>query len=92
MKIYVVNDDANVDVTEAVQIIYDALVASLDYGSGFLDRDEENAIRDLARVAGFEHPNDECQLCGHTRDAHGPRCRFVRFGSACSCEAFEEES
>lgn len=60
------------DVTEAVQIIYDALYHSMDAGSGFLDKAEEDALRELARLAGFEpprFPGDVC-VCGHGLGLH----------------------
>ena len=60
------------DVTEAVQIIYDALYHSMDAGSGFLDTEEQDALRHLASVAGFEPPrfmDDRCK-CGHVSGMH----------------------
>jgi hypothetical protein len=58
MKIQVVNDDGTiVDVTEGVQVCYDLLVASLDWGSGFLSTEESKQVLDLARAAGFAHPS-----------------------------------
>jgi hypothetical protein len=60
------------DVTEAVQIVYDALYHSMDAGSGFLDSDEMDALRELAAHGGFEvphFPGDRCK-CGHTWNYH----------------------
>jgi hypothetical protein len=60
------------DVTEAVQIIYDALYNSMDAGSGFLDKEEEDALRELAKLAGFDPPHfpgDVC-VCGHSPGLH----------------------
>lgn len=51
-------DIEDADVTEAVQMIYDALTASMDYGSGFLGIEEMVAIKHLADTAGFEAPPD----------------------------------
>jgi hypothetical protein len=66
------------DVTEAVQIVYDALYHSMDAGSGFLSTEEQNALRHLADAAGFDpptFPGDRCK-CGHTHGFHssGGKC------------------
>lgn len=54
MKIIVRRDDGTeADVTEAVGITYDCLRSSLDWGSGFLDAEEVNAVVRLAEAAGF---------------------------------------
>jgi hypothetical protein len=60
MRIIVVNDENTevADVTTAVQITYDALHASMDYGSGFLDTEELAAMCILAQEAGFEEWQD----------------------------------
>lgn len=63
---------AGVDVTEAVQVLYDALFHWVDMASGFLDTDEKDAVRHIARAAGFKPPefgSDMC-TCGHERDYH----------------------
>lgn len=62
-----------VDVTEAVQIIYDALHASMDFGSGLLDTAEVQALRRLSMAAGWEpitYNLDRCRSCGHQRNEH----------------------
>lgn len=73
MRIVVEKFDHVVDVTEAVQIVYDALIGSMDYGSGFLDTNEKRAMRRLADIAGFSPPefeDDGCYDCGHERQWH----------------------
>lgn len=80
MRITLTLDDGTEhDVTEAVQIIYDALHASMDFGSGFLDTSEIMAMRRLSRAAGWEdivYPSDLC-TCGHDRGEHYHRgCRW----------------
>ncbi len=42
------------DVTEAVQIVYDTLLQSMDFTSGFLGVEELTALADLAKAAGFD--------------------------------------
>lgn len=67
------DDGAMADVTEAVQIVYDAMLASMDFGSGFLDTQEIEALRAMAAAAGWapvEYGLDECATCGHRRDSH----------------------
>jgi len=39
---------------ETAQILFDALSTSLDFGSGFLDTDDVNALRDLAILIGVD--------------------------------------
>lgn len=41
------------DVTEAVQIVYDTLLASMDFSSGFLGIEELDALAKLGEAAGF---------------------------------------
>lgn len=48
------------DITENVKAAYDLLVASLDWGSGFLDHQEEHLIYDLGERLGFELPVMGC--------------------------------
>lgn len=58
--------------TEAVQVIYDVLHSSMDFGSGFLDAGESQAMYQLAKAAGFELPEYEGDLCtcGDPRRRH----------------------
>lgn len=44
------------DVTEHVAAMYDALIQSTDWGSGFLDTDEVESILIVGQLAGFEAP------------------------------------
>ncbi len=45
-----------VDVTEHVAAMFDALVGSLDWGSGFLSAEEIESVLVVAEVAGFDVP------------------------------------
>lgn len=54
MKIFVIEEGVTTDVTFAVQVIYDALLASMDYSSGFLDAEELTALHELGTAAGFK--------------------------------------
>jgi hypothetical protein len=75
MKVTVTHDDGNTwDITEGVQILYDLLGASMDYGSGFLDTNEVAKIRGLGMACGFKplspYAGDACVGCGHERQSH----------------------
>ena len=57
------------DITEHVQSMFDALVGSLDWGSGFLDDETIHSILLVGRVLGVEIPDDaKCK----SRDATLP--------------------
>lgn len=47
---------AGADVTEHVAAMFDALIGSLDWGSGFLDAETIEAILTVAELAGFTVP------------------------------------
>lgn len=38
----------------AIQIMFDALCHSMDFGSGFLDTEEVHALREVARILGVD--------------------------------------
>lgn len=59
MKILAVNDDGLVtDVTEGVQICYDMVRNSMEWGSGLFDTQEIANIIRLAEAAGFPDYED----------------------------------
>lgn len=62
LQIVVKRDGKSVDITVPVQIVYDALLGSMDFGSGMLDREELEGIHQLAEAAGFKAP---CLLCSY---------------------------
>ena len=74
MRIDLTDDDGQVhDVTEAVQIVYDAMLNGMEFGSGMLDTQEVDALRRLAGIAGWdpvEYDLDDCASCGHYRSIH----------------------
>ncbi len=37
---------------EALQVVFDTAVTSMDFGSGFLDTEEVNALREIAKILG----------------------------------------
>lgn len=67
--------NGEVDITDGVQVIYDQLVGSMDWGSGFLSTEEVATIRAVAAVCGFEqipYQHDRCVECSHDRGDHRP--------------------
>lgn len=55
IKIWTENEDGTrTEVTEAVQCLYDLLLSSMDFGSGFLSVEEIIPIAELADAAGFD--------------------------------------
>ena len=61
MKITVTHDDGTTaDITEGVQIAYDIAYGSMDWGSGFLDTEEMDAVASLAEACRF--PSFEAAL------------------------------
>lgn len=57
MNIKTVTTEDGIDITENVQIMYDTLLSSLDWGSGMLDLDEMKAILQVAVVLGMQMPS-----------------------------------
>lgn len=44
------------DITDSIAFMYDAIVQSLDWGSGFLDLEEELHIASVGVLAGYQVP------------------------------------
>jgi hypothetical protein len=51
-------DGTETDVTEGVQVLYDHMVSSMDWGSGFLTVEDAKGIIEIAQACGFEMPED----------------------------------
>lgn len=53
-RIYVKNEDGTeTEITEGVQALYDHLIGSLDWGSGFISTEDAVPIAHLARTCDF---------------------------------------
>lgn len=44
----------HVEITEEVQVIYDLVLSSMDFGSGFLTIEDIKPLKRLAQVCGFD--------------------------------------
>lgn len=73
-----------VDLTEAVKVLYDHVVNSMDWGSGFLDHEEKHRVYDVGKALGFELPDMEC----HYWTGEGGRYRYQ---GRCRFENIDEE-
>lgn len=74
MRITVTHDDgATQDITEQVQIAYDVATHSMDWGSGFLDREETNGLILLAEACRFPSLDEVLQEQWRARMAEGKR-------------------
>ena len=51
-----VRTETGEDITEPVQILYDIAHSSMDWGSGFLDNEEMEAVIRLAVLMGWQVP------------------------------------
>jgi hypothetical protein len=60
-----------VDITVHVAAMFDALINSLDWGSGFLDADEVDSLLTVAVLAGFDI--GEVRPVEHAIGLRGPR-------------------
>lgn len=47
-------DGTSVDVTEGVQVLYDHVIQSMDWGSGFLTVEDIEPILTIAEFCGFD--------------------------------------
>lgn len=74
-------DGDGANITESVRVAYDIVIQSLDWGSGFLDHEEEHRIYDLGKILGFELPHMKCFY----RQVEYPdgECSYVGRGIKC---------
>lgn len=60
-------DGETVDITGELAVLFDLVVSSMDWGSGFLDREDEDVVMKIGILAGFQVP--ECAT-GYIGDAN----------------------
>jgi hypothetical protein len=56
--VHVADDGTQADVTAGVQALYDLVLASMDWGSGFLSYEDALPVAEIARLAGFEQRDE----------------------------------
>jgi hypothetical protein len=56
--IYRAEDGTETDITNAVTILWDGVVNSLDWGSGFWDAEDAGAVAWIGRLFNFEVPSN----------------------------------
>ena len=96
MRITVTHDDGTeFDITEGVQVAYDCTTSSMDWGSGFLDVEEVDAMVRLAQACRFSDFEEIAQEVFQSRqrelDNHlrAPEY-YARYGSRFAIEDEEE--
>jgi len=52
--VHVADDGIQTDITEGVQAMYDLVIQSQDFGSGFWSYEDALPVAEVARVCGFE--------------------------------------
>ena len=55
---HIADDGTQTDVTEGVQALYDLVVSSMDWGSGFWTYEDALPVVNIARLAGFEEAEE----------------------------------
>lgn len=69
MKITTTHDDGTTtDITVGVQVAYDIAYHSLDWGSGFLDLEEMDAIARMGEACRFPSFEDALEFVRSTRE------------------------
>lgn len=54
----VLTDGTTVDVTEGVKTLYDLVINSLDWGSGFLTSEDATPLAQIGHLCGFERVDE----------------------------------
>lgn len=79
LRIYVETENGPTEITEGVQVLYDHLVHSMDWGSGFLSVEDVEPILDLAETCGFKGVED-AQIYVVERRRESRRAELTRQG------------
>lgn len=58
IRVYVRDGDGETDITEGVQALYDLVIGSMDWGSGFWTAEDAAPVAKLARACGFERAGE----------------------------------
>lgn len=74
------SDGTEVDVTEGVQVLYDLVVGSMDFGSGFLTEEDAVPLANIAEVCGFERSDEAFRYLREVRITEGLKQLNVELG------------
>lgn len=56
--VHIADDGTQTDITEGVQALYDLVLASMDWGSGFLSYEDALPVAKVGRLFGFEQSEE----------------------------------
>lgn len=63
------DDGAEVDITEGVKCLYDMVIGSMDWGSGFWTVEDALPVAEVARACGFPNVDEvDAYLAARARD------------------------
>lgn len=84
-RIYIYRDGVERDVTTAVAVMFDVIVGSLDYGSGFLSTEEITELRRVGAAMGAEPLHYQCKFLWRQGCSD-----FDPANDKCECGAYDE--
>jgi len=58
IRIYARDGETETDITEGVQALYDLVIGSMNWGSGFWTAEDAAPVAKLARACGFERAGE----------------------------------
>lgn len=88
-------DGTELDITQHLANMYDLILGSMDFGSGFFSSEDIHHIRQIQMACGFErldYHSDKCKLCGHDFGFHrelNPGC-MMNWRDSVTFEVTEE--
>lgn len=56
--VHVADDGTQIEVTEGVQALYDLVISSMDWGSGFLSYEDAVPVGEIAELGAFEQADE----------------------------------
>lgn len=78
MKVYAQSEGGEpVDITEGVRVMYDAVLGSMDWQSGFLDLEELEALGQVADACGFDQIGEIYQRIQAEKTAQEAQAKFL---------------
>jgi hypothetical protein len=70
-------DGTEADITEGVQALYDLVLGSMDWGSGFLSAEDAVPVAKLGRLCGFEQVEEAERYLRNQRHSE-EQMQFIR--------------